>query len=241
MRVKPLILLVAAGLAGRLATGAVRTGPPRLPKPGYVAKDSLTKDGYTLVFVSKDSAFSATKQRMIDTFFAVYPREAKRFNPRTLKKITFVIDPVYDGVAATGNGVATYNPAWLRKHPEDLDVVTHEVMHVVQAYPNGACPGWLTEGIADYVRYAYGVNNVRGEWKLPDYKAGQNYTNSYRVMARFLVWLEQHGHPKIVDALDAAARTRTYTPAVWQRQTGQSLDELWAAYAANPTVKLTYR
>lgn len=222
---------------------ACQAGPlAARPTPPYVAKDSVTRQGYTLVFISRDSTFSpVTKQRMTDTFFAVYPREAKRFNPRTLKKITFVVDPAYDGVAATGNGVATYNPAWLMKHPEDLDVVTHEVMHVVQAYPDGSCPGWLTEGIADYVRYAYGVNNVRGDWKLPDYKAGLNYTNSYRIMARFLVWLEQHGHPKIVTALDAAARTRTYSPEIWRRQTGKTLDNLWAAYAANPTVKLTYR
>ncbi|WP_369076542.1 basic secretory protein-like protein [Hymenobacter nivis] len=61
------------------------------------------------------------------------------------------------------------------------------------------------------------------------------------MMARFLVWLEQHGHPKIVTALDAAARNRIYSPEIWQQQTGQTLDELWAAYAANPAVQLTYR
>ncbi|WP_162550328.1 basic secretory protein-like protein [Hymenobacter nivis] len=171
---KPLILLLVAAGVGRPATGAAQGAPVAKPGAGYVAKDSLTKGSYTLVFVSKDSAFSpVTKQRMMDTFFAVYPREAKRFNPRTLKKITFVVDPAYDGVAATGNGVATYNPAWLLKHPEDLGVVTHEVMHVVQAYPNGSCPGWLTEGIADYVRYAYGVNNVRGDGSYPTTRPGK--------------------------------------------------------------------
>ncbi len=242
MKVKPLILLAAAGLAGRLATGAVRAGPPRLPKPGYVAKDSLTRQGYTLVFISRDSAFSAvTRQRLVDAFFVVYPQEAKRFNPKTLKKVTFLVNPAYGGVAETGNGTVTYSPKWLRAHPEDIDVVTHEVMHVVQAYPNGSCPGWLTEGIADYARYVYGVNNLKGDWKLPDYKAGQNYTNSYRIMARFLAWAEKNGHPNLVDALDRAARAGTYSPELWRQKTGKTLDELWAAYAANPVVLLTYR
>lgn len=67
------------------------------------------------------------------------------------------------------------------------------------------------------------------------------YSNSYRITARFLVWLEQHGYPKLVNALDRAARLRTYSSGIWQRQTGRTLDELWAAYTAEPAVQLAYR
>lgn len=211
-------------------------------KGSYYAKDSITRGDYTLIFISKDSAFDAgTKQKMIEAFFTVYPQEAKRFNPNTLSKIYFVIDPAYTGVAATGNGVARYNPKWLKDHPEDIDVVTHEVMHVAQAYRNSPAPGWLTEGIADYVRYVYGVNNVNGKWALPNYKEGQSYTNSYRITARFLVWLEKNVRPTLVDELDKSARDKTYTPELWKEKTGKTLDELWAMYAANPAVELTYR
>ena len=240
-------IFLAAAAVGTAKTGAAQSAGPagvgatEKTVRSYYAKDSLKRGPYTLIFISKDSAFApATKLKMVNAFFTVYPKEAKRFNPQTLKKITFVIDPAYQGVAATGNGVATYSPKWLREHPEDIDVVTHEVMHVVQAYPGGS-PGWLTEGIADYVRYRYGVNNVNAKWALPEYKAGQSYTNSYRIMARFLVWLEQNGHPKLVNELDKAARTRTYSPELWTQKTGKTLDELWAAYGASPAVKLTYR
>lgn len=222
---------------GLLAGPAAAQGP-RVP----LGRDSLTRQGYTLVFVNRDSALApATKQRLTDAFFQVYPQEARRFNPQTRRRVTFVLNPAYAGVAATDNGVVDYNPAWLRKHPDDLDVVTHEVMHIVQAYPSDSAPGWLTEGIADYARYTYGVGNAQGHWALPDYQAGQSYTNSYRITARFLVWLEQHGYPRLVDRLDAAARTRTYSPALWQQQTGRPLEALWAAYAAQPAVRLTYR
>jgi hypothetical protein len=224
---------------GLLATpAAAQTTGATVP----VGRDSLTQKGYTLVFINQDPTLSATtKKRMIDAFYKVYPQEAKRFNPKTLRKVTFFVNPAYTGVAATDNGLVDYNPKWLHDHPEDIDVVTHEVMHIVQAYPNGSGPGWLTEGIADYARYVYGVNNQAGNWKLPDYKESQSYTNSYRIMARFLVWLDQHGYPKLVNQLDAAARTRTYTPEIWKQKTGKTLDELWAAYAAQPAVQLTYR
>ena len=48
----------------------------------------------------------------------------------------------------------------------------------------------LTEGLADYARYKYGVNNAAAGWSLPNYASGQSYTNAYAVTARFLVWLE---------------------------------------------------
>src|ERR1700754_4491941 len=123
---------------------------------GYHFSETITRKKFTLVFINKDSSFSTqTRQQMIDAFFTIYPKEVKRFNKNSLKKVTFIIDPSYKGVAATSNGIVRYNPDWLKKHPEDIDVVTHEAMHIVQNYA-GKGEGWLTEGIADYVRYKYG-------------------------------------------------------------------------------------
>lgn len=241
MRNKQLAFLITALFFFATRIGIAQPSDAAKPKASYYAKDSVTKSGYTLIFISKDSAFSAlTKQRMISTFFVVYPQEAKRFNAKTLKKITFVVDPSYKGVAATGDGVATYNPQWLKDRPEDIDVVTHEVMHVVQAYPPNSV-GWLTEGIADYVRYVYGVNNTKANWKLPEYKEGQSYENSYRITARFFVWLEKNVRKTLINELDAAARAGTYSPEIWKQKTGITLDELWQAYTKNPALELTYR
>ncbi len=201
----------------------------------FISTDSITRGAYTLVFINKDSAFSeVTKNKMVEAFFNVYPKEAARFNPATLNKVTFIIDPEYKGVAATGRGVARYSPKWLHDHPEDIDVVTHEVMHVVQNYPRGAGPGWLTEGIADYVRYKFGVNNEAGKWAMPKYDTSHTYTKSYRIAARFLAWLENNVRPSIVNELDASMRNKTYTPEIWKQLTNKSLDELWHDYALNP-------
>lgn len=196
----------------------------------FSTNDTISKGKYTLIFVNKDRDFSPeTKQRMIDAFFTVYPLEARRFNRHTLRTVKFFIDPTYTGVAETGDGVARYNPEWLKKNPEDIDVVTHEIMHIVQDYRFDN-PGWLTEGIADYVRYVYGINNVKSKWILPPYRSNQSYTNAYRVTARFLVWLEREKNKKIVDRLDTALRNGTYKKELWVKLTGRTVDELWKEY-----------
>ena len=200
-------------------------------------KDSLTRDGYTLIFINQDPSFDpVVKERLVSTFFTVYPKEAALYNPNTARKVTFVIDTGYKGVAATGNNVTSFNPQWFKKHPGDVDVVTHEVMHIVQAYPHHAGPGWITEGIADYVRYTMGVDNAGAGWKLPDFSPQQHYQQAYRVTARFLAWLEGHGHAGVVKSLDNAMRTKTYTDDTWKQLTGKTVDELWADYAANPAL-----
>lgn len=197
---------------------------------------TISRKGYTLVFTDKSPDLDSTvKARLISTFFTVYPAEAKKYNKNTIKKVEFVIDPAYDGVAATSGSVITYNPEWFRKHPGDIDVVTHEAMHVVQAYPEYN-PGWLTEGIADYVRATMGVDNPGANWTLPEYNEKQSYKNAYRITARFLIWLEKHKNKDMVVKLDKAMRTNTYTDGIWKELTGKTVDELWSEYGANPAL-----
>ena len=190
--------------------------------------------GYTLNFSNNDPTFDPKlKKRMVETFFKVYRVLAETYNKNTAKEVNFSIDTAYKGVAATGGGRIVYNPDWFRKHPGDIDVVTHEVMHVVQNYGRGGGPGWLTEGIADYVRYRYGVDNPGANWTLTPFKPEHNYKNAYRITARFLNHLEQTS-PGIVVKLDNAMRTHTYKETIWSDITGKTIDELWSAYAANP-------
>ena len=171
---------------------------------------------------------------MVATFFKVYPEEVQRFNPNSEDTVHFSMDIAYSGVAATGGGQVTFSAAYYQDHPKDIDVVTHEVMHVVQSYPQYK-PVWLVEGIADYARYIFGVNNAEEGWSLPDYSPDQHYTDSYRVTARFLIWLENHKNKKIVDQLDASLRDESYyTTDIWKKTTDKTLDELWDEYAADP-------
>ena len=231
------LLLAGAMLALSAAPSVLKAQDERTASDKFYVRDTTVKAGLTLIVINKDETFDLKeKQRLVDAFFKVYPEEVAHYNKKSLKKIFFIIDPAYKGVAETGGGVARYNPEWLTKHPEDIDVVTHEMMHVVQGYPDGSGPGWLTEGIADYVRAEYGINNEAAHWSLPAYKSTQSYENSYRVTARFLQWLVKNKNPKMVDKLDAAMRNKTYTDGIWKTLAKADLDTLWKEYSENPTI-----
>ncbi|NQD71462.1 secretory protein [Sphingobacterium shayense] len=199
--------------------------------------DTIEKKGFTLIWINKDKDFSPNlKKELITTYFQNYPKLVKTFNKESRKVVTFVIDPDYKGVAATAGGIVRYSPDWFAKNPNDIDVVTHEIMHIVQAYPNNSGPWWVTEGIADFIRFKYGVANEAGDWKLPEFSTAQKYTDSYRVTARFFHWIEKNVKKNFVKKLDKAMREKTYSEDFWKNETGESIDTLWAEYAENPKI-----
>lgn len=200
-------------------------------------KEVIKKNGFTLNWEIKDPNFpAALKTRMTETFFKVYPVLKKQYNKNTASEVTFVIDTAYKAVAEASNARVLFSPSWFGKKPGDIDVVTHEVMHIVQDYGSNSGPWWVTEGIADYVRYTYGVDNAGADWTLPAYKAGQKYDQGYRITARFFVWLEKNGYPNFVKTMDKNMRAHTYTESIWKDITKKSLDELWTAYEASPAI-----
>jgi hypothetical protein len=197
--------------------------------------EMFQKRGTTLIFINEDSNLDENvKQGLVSTFFKVYPEMTNDFNFKVPDTIEVKIDTSYTGVAYASSNKITISSQWLKNKPNDLDVITHEAMHIVQSYPPGSGPGWLTEGIADYVRYKYGVDNESAQWSLPDYSAGQSYTNSYRITARFLAWITNNYDQDFVKVLDRNLRENTYSQDLWKKYTGQNLDELWKVYANNP-------
>ena len=206
-----------------------------LPFSKVRAQEVIKKKGYSLTFESNFAALDPKlKKRLIETFFIVYPKLAKEYNPNTLKAVTFFVDTAYKGVAATSNGKVTYSSIWMVKHPEDIDVVTHEVMHIVQDYGRSVGPGWLTEGIADFARSKFGIDNAGAKWALPELKPEHTYKNSYRITARFFTWIEKKIKQGTIKAVDASLRDHTYTADIWAKLTGKDLDGLWADYVKNP-------
>jgi|GEM_PF-293918 len=206
----------------------------------FISCDTFHRHNITLIFANNKVGFSrAIQDSMIQTFFKVYPKEMSAYNPNAAKEVIFVIDSACPLLAATVHNVVRFQPGWFDANPKDYDVVTHEVMHIVQDYQkNHFSPRWLTEGIADYVRQIYGLHNQEANWSMPPLNNGMHYTNSYRITARFLFWITEHKDKEFVQVVDKLLRDDTYTEAVWQQRTGKKLEDLWAEYTAAPKIDL---
>lgn len=176
---------------------------------------------------------AATVQGYLDTLTYVVPAITDFFHPITATRIRLVVDPGYtDGPAAAGGGVITVSAAYARAHPRDLDVVTHEVTHIVQAYSADTYADWWhwVEGVADYARYRFGKDNAACGWSISHHEPGSAYTDGYRATARFLAWTVDSGGDRIVQDLDAALRNGTYSNVFWTARTGDDIAALWSRY-----------
>ena len=132
-----------------------------------------------------------------------------------------------EGVAGTLNGKIYVSSHWIEKHPEDIGLMVHELVHVVQDYPPRS-EFWVTEGIADYIRWAIYEGKEQDWFRRP--KEEQGYRQGYRVAGGFLLWIESNDGPGIVNKLNRALRDGKYKPELFEEATGKTLDELWAAY-----------
>lgn len=179
-----------------------------------------------------DAKLASVAGKLVTLFYESYPKLVKRFEhpdkaaPRNIRLIfsTKIRVPAY----CTGREI-TVSVNWLKKHPEDIGLLTHELTHSVQAYQRG--PSWMTEGIADYARHLYGPKEQPG-WELPRrLTKKQSYRNSYRITGRFLLWLDEQ-HPGVVDKLHRKLQDREFEITDFKNLTGKTVDELWEACVA---------
>jgi hypothetical protein len=151
------------------------------------------------------------------------------FSPPKSVEIRFRKD--FRGLAATTGDVITIQPDWIRKHPDDFGMVVHELTHVVQQYPHrrhANTPGWLVEGIADYIRIVHYEPKAPRPRLNPD---RAKYTDAYKTTAMFLEWTEKKYDKNLVNKLNAALRAGSYKDELWKDASGKSLDDLWSEFA----------
>jgi hypothetical protein len=157
-------------------------------------------------------------------------------------RFSIVFDPNMRGVAATSGTRIRCAAGWIRSNlqGEAKGAIFHEMVHVVQQYgrarranPNASrAPGWLVEGITDYLRWYRFEPESGGAEISPRNLARARYDGSYRVTANFLNWVcQQHGE-EFIPRLNAAIREGRYTESLWTELTGRAVEELGAAWKA---------
>jgi hypothetical protein len=141
---------------------------------------------------------------------------------RPPQRVSMTLKSRYRGVAATSGDRIVGSVQFFKDHPDDVGAMVHEAAHVVQNYRNGSNPGWLVEGVADYVRFFKFEPGNLGPID-PDQA---HYNGSYRVTAAFLAYLVEKYDKEIVLKLNRQMRDGEYKDEAFKELTGKPLDEL---------------
>jgi hypothetical protein len=157
------------------------------------------------------------------------------FQPRTNVTLRFRNDMGGTPASASGDRI-NMNSSWFRKElkREARGAVVHEMVHVIQNYgrvrrtdPDATRPpGWLVEGIADYIRWFLFEPETRGAEITRRNLARATYDASYRITGNFLDWVTKEYDSEIVRRLNAAARNGMYKEQLWVEYTGKTVQQL---------------
>ena len=224
-------------------------------------KTTLADKYLTFSEESKKLLKSGAEELLIDTFNKVWCGICDFFNNGEIREVVFEADPNCGSPALitvftttiitttdddTGeviseekifniieNNKIKFNPddQIFKNQSMDIDFITHELVHVAQNYNLESCPSWITEGIADYGREKFGLNNKNAGWWLPKYEKYQKHTDGYRVTAAFFIWIEKNIDVNFVKDLNNTIKASKYTDDYFTAKTGKSVDELWQMYA----------
>ena len=138
--------------------------------------------------------------------------------------------------ASAGGGRVNCNAEWFRKNlkGEAKGAVVHELVHVVQEYgrarranPDAArTPGWIVEGIPDYIRWFIYEPQAKGAEITHRNLARARYDGNYRITANFLNWVVDKYDKQLIQKLNVAAREGKYSEDLWKEYTGKTVQEL---------------
>jgi hypothetical protein len=149
----------------------------------------------------------------------------------------------HPGIAITRGTRVTCDANWCagELNGEAVGSIVHELVHVAQQYesagffnPNATRPpGWLVEGIPDYLRFYLFEPGARGA-DIASRHGGENarYDASYRVTANFLSFVVEKYDKRIIQELNAALREGKYSPVLWKELTGRAVEDLGAEWKA---------
>ena len=140
----------------------------------------------------------------------------------------------YKGVAATSGNRIECSPAWYRGQlkREAIGSLVHELVHVVQQYGRARRPGaerppgWLTEGVPDYIRWYLYEPQSKGCEIPPSRAATSRHDASYRISANFLNYVIANHDKDLIKDINAALREGRYDAGLWKTRTGHSVEEL---------------
>jgi hypothetical protein len=120
---------------------------------------------------------------------------------------------------------------------EAVGSIIHEMVHVVQQYKHPV-PGWLQEGIPDYIRwYDFEPKSNGAAISKRGYDRAK-YDGMYRISANFLNYVSDKYDKTLVKQLNAALRQGKYNDDLFVKLTGKNLTDLNTEWKADLAKKL---
>jgi len=160
--------------------------------------------------------------RVCERHYSMICEELSSEGYRPPSQIHLTMKAGYNGVAEASGNKITGSVKFFKAHPDDMGAMVHETAHCVQGYRARNLPGWLVEGIADYIRF----------WKYEPGKAGRlapeqaKFDGSYRTTTAFLAFVSENYDGKLVNKLNSLLRDGKYEVGVWKTLTGKTVEEL---------------
>ena len=173
-------------------------------------------------------AWGQHAQSLCEEWFSVLCAHLATEEWKPPQKIRLVMKRELEVPGYTSGRTITVSAKWINEHPDDFGLVIHELTHIIQNYPPGQ-PGWLVEGVADYVRY-WKYEPEMPRRRIDDKRA--RYTDSYYTSAAFLAWTAHRYDRRLLRRLDSALRKGEYKDELFEEITGKPLDKLWEEFVS---------
>lgn len=164
------------------------------------------------------------------------------------RKFSITFSKDMQGVAATGGTRIRCAAQWFRGNlkGEAKGAILHEMVHVVQQYGRGRrgnpaagrVPGWLTEGLTDYIRWYLYEPASHGAEITSRNLARARYDGNYRITANFLNWVINTCDRNLLVQLNTSIREGRYDEEFWKKRTGRTIQDLGAEWRAALEKKL---
>ena len=138
------------------------------------------------------------------------------------------------------------NTQWFRRElkREARGAVVHEMAHVVQSYVQNrqnartSTPGWIVEGIPDYIRWYLYEPESKGAEITESAFASAAHDSSYRVTGNFFDFLMRTYDQDFVAKLNSVARNGRYDANFWMETFGKTAPELEKEWRADCRKKI---
>ena len=206
-----------------------------------IVKNYKSKDGKFRYIIDSTKAPALTEwseKELLPVIEEWYPKLVEMLPSdgyRAPDQVTFEYRDDMGGTPAyaAGNKIALSAP-WFpgQLEREAKGCVVHEMGHVVQNYWRARMtnrqpkdtPGWVTEGICDYIRWFLFEPQTNGA-RVRDPRQAK-YDASYRITGNFLDWVIKEKDKDLLKKLNAAAREGRYEEKLWKDWTGKTVQEL---------------